>query len=202
MKYMILNNKQMSQFCKTNINFCKEYSYEFTNGLSEISSKAKQCQKDLLNKINSSDRYISKEDQLFDSTISESLTKEGLVNPAIYYRLLHDLATAYGLSGIFTLLLFSDKFDFIGSVNLGISLDGMTATISDFFIVSKFRGHKYGKLLLNLTIDKLKEMKSIKKVLLEVNPGNKIAYNMYKKSNFIPIVAFDQRPIRMEYWIY
>ncbi len=189
MKFMLLNNKEMSKFCANNISFANEYGKEFSSSFP-----------DLIEKINDPE-IKSKEDQLFSSTMMTSLNKDGTINPKTYYRLLHDVATAYGFQAIFTLLLFTDQFDFVGSANLGFSLDGVTVVLSDFFIVKKLRRRKYGKLLLQTVIKQLQNYRNIRKILLEVDPENRRAYNMYKNAGFIPLVAFNSVKVRMEYYI-
>lgn len=186
---MLMNNKTMSNFCAKNINFANQYSREFTSSFP-----------DLLQKINDPE-IKSKEDQLFSSTMMVALNKNGTINPKLYYRMLHDVATAFGLQAIFTLLLFTNNFDFVGSANLGFSLDGVTVVLSDLFIVRNLRGKKYGKLLLQTIINKLRTYKDIRKILLEVDSHNERAYNMYKNIGFIQIAQFNSTKIRMEYYI-
>lgn len=188
MKYMLMNNKEMSAFCAKNVGFANQYGKEFTASFP-----------DLLKKINDPE-IKSKEDELFSSTMINSIDN-GIINPKKYYRLLHDVATAYGLQGIFTLVLFKDNFEFVGSANLGFALDNVTVVLSDLFIVRSLRGKKYGKKLLETVIEKVKTYKNIRKILLEVDPESRRAYNMYKNAGFIPLVAFNSVKVRMELYI-
>jgi len=186
---MVLNNKEMSKFCADHPYFMKKYSYEFTKSLP-----------DLLQKIMDPE-IKSKEDEIFSGMMLKSIDKSGLINPKSYYRMLHDMATTYGLKAIFTILLFTDNFDLVGSANMGFALDNVTVTLTDFFIVKKYRRHGYGKLLLQIIIKRLRTYPNIRKILLEVDPTNRPAYNLYVKMKFIPITAFNSDKIRMEYWI-
>jgi len=186
---MILNNKEMSTFCANNTIFAQEYSYEFTKSLPDLVQKIMDPE------------IKSKEDEQFSGMMSKSINSNGLIDPHVYYRMLHDVATSYGLKALFTVLLFTNDFTFIGSGNLGFSLDNITVTLTDFFIVKKYRRKKYGKLLLQIIIKKLRTYPNIRKILLEVDPTNRPAYNLYKQMNFIPITAFNSDKIRMEYWV-
>lgn len=185
---MTLNNRQASDFFRKNSELAKEYSKEFT-----------QSFPDLFQKITDPE-IKSKEDQLFNSVFITSI-ENNLINPVIYYRQLHDIAKAFGYSGMFTVLLFTDNFDFVGSANLGYALDYMTVTIQDLFISKRFRRKNYGKLLVDIIIKKVKREKNIRKILLEVDPQNRNAYLLYLKMNFVPITTFTEAKIRMEYWI-
>jgi ribosomal protein S18 acetylase RimI-like enzyme len=189
MKFMILNNKELSKFCSDNPTFAKEYSYEFTKSLPDLVQKIMDPE------------IKSKEDEIFSGMMLKSINKQGLIDPHVYYRMLHDVASNYGLKAIFTILLFTDEYDFVGSGNLGYSLDNVTVTLTDFFIVKKYRRKKYGKLLLTIIIKKLRTYPNIRKILLEVDPTNRPAYNLYVQMKFIPITAFNSDKIRMEYWI-
>jgi ribosomal protein S18 acetylase RimI-like enzyme len=186
---MMLNNKAMSNFCNDNPNFAKEYSEEFTKSLP-----------DLLQKIMDPE-IKSKEDEIFSGMMLKSINDDGLIDPVPYYRMLHDIATTYKLKGIFTILLFTDEFHFVGSANLGFALDNTTVTLTDFFIVRKYRRTGKGKLLLEIIFEKLRKYPNIRKLLLEVDPTNRPAYELYLKMKFIPITAFNSDKIRMEYWI-
>lgn len=58
------------------------------------------------------------------------------------------------------------------------------ANIVNFLINPKFRNKGYGSYLLQNTIDKIKNQKGIKKIVLNVQINNTSAIELYKKFNF------------------
>lgn len=56
--------------------------------------------------------------------------------------------------------------------------------IINFLIKPNFQNRGYGSYFLQQTIDKIKELKTIKKIVLNVQIGNSIAIKMYEKFKF------------------
>jgi ribosomal protein S18 acetylase RimI-like enzyme len=186
---MFLNSLQMVDLCKKNKNLNDEYGYEMTHSLP-----------DLILKINDTE-IKSKEDQLFSTNMINSIDKKtGMIDPSIYYKILGNdkFVAAFGLLGMFVIILFTDEFDLIGGATIGVAVDNTTTTVSDLFVVKKYRKNGYGKLLVKLIIKKLKQYRRFKKIVLEVDPDNRVAYRLYKKMGFFEIVNFTSKKVRME----
>ncbi|NVM01139.1 MAG: ribosomal protein S18-alanine N-acetyltransferase [Candidatus Helarchaeota archaeon] len=66
------------------------------------------------------------------------------------------------------------------------SLRATEAHIISIVIDKDYRRRGYGSILLKKTLEKIKE-KKIKKLVLEVRVGNKVAITFYEKFNFKPI---------------
>ncbi|MFX0041843.1 MAG: GNAT family N-acetyltransferase [Candidatus Hodarchaeota archaeon] len=58
------------------------------------------------------------------------------------------------------------------------------ANIINFLIHPQFQNKRYGTLLLQETIERIKRLKEIKKVVLNVQVNNSIAIKLYEKFNF------------------
>ncbi len=58
------------------------------------------------------------------------------------------------------------------------------ANIINFLIDPKHQNRGHGAILLNKTIQKIKELNEIKSVILNVQVGNSIAIKLYQKFNF------------------
>ncbi|MHA2282913.1 MAG: GNAT family N-acetyltransferase [Promethearchaeota archaeon] len=58
------------------------------------------------------------------------------------------------------------------------------ANIVNFLINPKYQKKGYGSFLLKMTLEKIKRMKNIKSVILNVQVSNTIAVNLYEKFNF------------------
>ena len=59
-----------------------------------------------------------------------------------------------------------------------------TVNIINFLINPKFQNRGYGSYLLQQTIEKIKQLKNIKKIVLNVQLSNLIAIKLYEKFNF------------------
>ena len=59
-----------------------------------------------------------------------------------------------------------------------------TVNIINFLIDPKFQNRGYGSYLLQQTIEKIKQLKNIKKIVLNVQLSNLIAIKLYEKFNF------------------
>ena len=59
-----------------------------------------------------------------------------------------------------------------------------SVNIVNFLIDPKFQNRGYGSYLLQYTIEKIKNLKIIKKIILNVQLNNKIAITLYEKFNF------------------
>jgi ribosomal protein S18 acetylase RimI-like enzyme len=57
--------------------------------------------------------------------------------------------------------------------------------IINFLIDKQYQSQGYGNFLLEFTLDKIKSIKYIKKIILNVNTNNKTALNLYTKFNFV-----------------
>ena len=84
-----------------------------------------------------------------------------------------------------TYLLFDDTENkIVGGINYSVSLD--SSDILFIYINKEYRLKGYSKELLLKSLNELKK-DNIKEVFLEVKRANIIAYNLYKKCNFIEI---------------
>jgi ribosomal-protein-alanine N-acetyltransferase len=58
------------------------------------------------------------------------------------------------------------------------------ANMINFLVKPKYQNRGFGSYLLQKTIDEIKKIKGIKKIVLNVQISNSVAINLYKKFNF------------------
>ena len=83
----------------------------------------------------------------------------------------------------FKLISNKSKNKIIGFI-IAIKDDEERVNIVNFLIQKKYRKNGYGTFLLDKTIEKIKELKEIKRIVLNVKITNKEAIALYKKFQF------------------
>lgn len=68
------------------------------------------------------------------------------------------------------------------AIALQDSIDSVN--IINFLIDERFQGQGYGSVLLDFTLDKIKKIAHIKRIILNVNTKNVTAQKLYRKFNF------------------
>jgi len=184
MKYMIMSNLDMADFCEKNYDFMKHFEKEFSLSFPELVSYA---------------RVNNELGMLLNSAVNKTT---GFINPVVYYRGINKLLPQHSLNNVQCLLLFTDNFHFVGGADIGFVTDNMSVTITNFFIAKKFRRRGCGKLLLNIAIRHIKKMKNIQKIILEVEYNNPAAENLYKSMGFIEIDVYLSEKKRLEMLLY
>ena len=177
MKYMFMTNFNMGNFCFKNRNFSRLHGSELTTNFPEL--------------------FDNENDKMFESLMKSCVDKNGYIVSSMYYKNIENILQSFGLNKLYCLLLFTDDFHLVGSADIGFMNDGMTVTITNFFIQKKYRGKKYGALLMKLVIMKIKEYKYIKKIILDVDINNIPATKLYRKMGFTAVDNISLKKRRM-----
>jgi len=102
------------------------------------------------------------------------------------------------------LILFSHRYElWIGDKLIGLIAvyenRPPEAYISNVSIIDEYKCMGYGSKLLKNSLCEI-ERKEFKKVSLEVYNDNKIAFNMYLRYNFMPILVNDNKTLMCKYY--
>jgi ribosomal protein S18 acetylase RimI-like enzyme len=179
MKFMFIKNSEMSNFCNKHWNFSKTFGHEITTNFPEL--------------------FKNENDKPFEALMKTCVDRRQNIMPALYYKNINNILSLYGLQSLYCILLFTDNYHFVGSADIGFMADGSSVTVSNFFINKPYRGRKYGKLLMNLIIQKIKQYPNIKKIILDVDFNNIPANKLYTSVGFVPIDNYGSNKRRMIY---
>ena len=187
MKYMFLQNSEISRFCYKNHYFSRTFSHELTTNFPEL--------------------IKNDNDKIFGNMINKCIDINNNIDAKLYYKHINEILTLYDLRSLYCILLFTNNYHFVGSADIGFMNNKTSVTISNLFITKPYRGKKCGILLMKVIISKLREFKNIKKIILDVDDNNIKAIKLYEKFGFITIDTFGNSEIngnhkkRMELWL-
>ncbi len=121
------------------------------------------------------------------NVVFTSLIEHGLVpEESGKDKYLNDIEKNYfAANGYFGVLIDEDPHIVVGTFGL-ISIDNTTCELQKMYLIKRFRGKGWGKLMMDAAIEQAKQ-KNYKRIVLETVSQLKDAIALYKKYGFVEI---------------